>query len=125
LIESYQQFGERIQGTNKQQLLETALVAITQKVNERYALSSESKQQYTIEVANVESLTTYVEITRFLADFSAVTGVKLSYAQGSVRRFELTLLGTEAAFLASLKLVDQLKQEIDPLAGVDEQAIPV
>ncbi|QOL25191.1 DUF2066 domain-containing protein [Thalassotalea sp. LPB0316] len=125
ILESYQQFGERLQGSNPELLLEQALVSISEHIHQQYALSTNTRNIFTIEVANVDSLNTYVEISKFLTDLSAVSNVTLSYAQGSVRRFDIALLGSKQAFMASIKLIDKLQQFVDPLAQVDEQAIPV
>ncbi|GLX85622.1 hypothetical protein tloyanaT_18740 [Thalassotalea loyana] len=125
IVEDYQQFGSRIQGSNPELLVEEALTAISQHIHQQYALSMNTQNIVTIEVANVDSMSTYVAVSQFLADFSAVSDVKLRYAQGSVRRFDVSLLGSRQAFMASIELVDELKQIIDPLAQIDEQATPV
>jgi len=67
-------------------------------------------------VVNIDSLATYVDVFEFLTNLSAVKTITLLSAEGASRRFNLQLLGSAEALLASLKLNKQLKQFIDPLA---------
>lgn len=125
ILEGVQQFGERLHGNSPELLLEQALESISAHIHQQYALSTDTTNVMTIEIANVDSMKTFVEISQFLSDFSAVSSVKLRYAEGEVRRFDIGLIGSEQTFMASVKLVDELQQIIDPLADIDEQAIPV
>ena len=54
-----------------------------------------------------------------------VRSAKLVSASGSSRRYSLSLLGSQKAFLASLKLNKMLRQYIDPLALVEQYQIPI
>lgn len=120
-----QSFSERYHGVDKTQLLTQALNDITDKIAANYALTSNSDEQYLIDVANVDSLAKYVKIKRFLQNLSAVQSVTLITAKNDNRRFSLKLLGSEQTLLASLKLNDQLKRYVDPLDPSTMQGIPL
>ncbi len=113
------------QGVNKSSLLEQGLADITQVIYQRYALATNSEQEYTIDIANVDDMATYVTIVEFLQELSSVSSIQLKQAKGNSRRFSLELIGSKQAFLASLKLNKKLAQFIDPLADIDPNAVPV
>ena len=116
VIEGQQKFSKQYQGADSHLLLSQALADITEQIYKRYALSTSSQNEFVIEVANVDSLAAYVDIFNFLNNLSSVKTVTLQSAKGSVRRFNLQLLGSTDALLASLKLNDKLTQYVDPLA---------
>ncbi|OKY27110.1 DUF2066 domain-containing protein [Thalassotalea sp. PP2-459] len=118
-------FGERVYGQNKQTLLAETLSQISDMVAKRYAVTTDMNLDYVIDVANVDSLAKYVEVTQFLSQLSAVKAVKLVKAQGNERRFSLSLLGSEQAFLAALKLNKSLKRYADPLDPTSLQGTPL
>jgi hypothetical protein len=115
-----QSFSQQYQGGERQKLLQQGLADITELIYQHYALSTTSNNDLIIEVANVESLATYVEVFDFLTNLSAVKSVTLLSADGASRRFNLKLLGSSNALVASLKLNKQLKQFIDPLADFND-----
>lgn len=119
-----QQFSQQYQGDDPQVLLQKGLDDITELIYQRYALSTTNQNNLVIEVANVDSLATYVEVFDFLTNLSSVNAVTLLSAKGEVRRFNLDLLGSVDAWLASLRLNKQLQQYIDPLAKFDEPLAP-
>ena len=127
-------FSQQYQGSEQKKLLQQGLSDITQLIYQYYALSTTSDNDFIIEVANVDSLATYVDIFDFLTNLSAVKSVTLLSAEGASRRFNLQLLGSSDAFVASLTLNKQLKEVIDPLAkfndtpfndDADEIAVPI
>jgi len=120
-----QRFSERYQGIDRNVLLNKALNDITDDIYQRYALTTNENNQFEIEVANVDSLHSYAKLKQFLQQLSSVQTVKLTSASGSKRRFSLTVLGSQQALLASLKLNTALKQYIDPLAPMLNNAVPV
>ena len=103
-------------GLNKESLLKEALDDITEVTYEKYALSTTEAQSFTLEVANVDSLTTYMGIFDFLSTLSNVQSVTLIEATGVRRIFSLNILGSDTALLKTLKLNDELQQYIDPFA---------
>jgi len=116
---------KKYQGSDKNLLIKQALADVTQQIYQYYALNVNENKQLDIDVANINSLERYMLVNHFLTNLSAVDSVKLIWAKGQIRRFRLTLLGSQRTLLASLKLNKQLKQYIDPLAEVDKDAIPV
>lgn len=120
VVKGQQQFSKQYQGNAPQALLQEGLSDITELIYQRYALSATSQNDVVIEVANVDSLTTYVEVFDFLNELSSVKSVTLLSAEGSVRRFTLQLLGSKEALFASLKLNKKLTQYIDPLAKFND-----
>jgi len=124
-VDDTQQFSERYYGVDRQMLLHDALGDIADDIYHDYALSTEENNYFELDIANVETLASYVNITRFLTELSSVKSVKLVHAIGSVRRFNLTLLGSKQALLASLKLHRALRQNIDPLDPSTQQGVPV
>lgn len=129
LITAQQTFSQQYHGGDRQVLLQQGLGDITEVIYQHYALSTSSENDFVIEVANIGSLSTYMQVFNFLDDLSAVKTVTLLSAKGESRRFQLQLLGSVDALLASLKLNKQLKQYIDPLAEInndtDSQLTPV
>jgi hypothetical protein len=114
---------QQYQGSEQKQLLQQGLAEITELIYQQYALSTTSNNDFIIEVANIDSLTTYVDVFDFLTNLSAVKSVTLLNAKGASRRFNLQLLGSSDALVASLKLDKQLKQFIDPLAKFNESTL--
>jgi len=121
LITAQQTFSQQYQGSERQLLLQQGLADITEVIYQHYALSTTSNNELVIEVANVDTLSTYVQVFNFLKDLSSVKKVTLLSAKGGTRRFQLQLLGSAKALLASLKLNKQLKQYIDPLAELNHE----
>lgn len=123
LIKGQQKLSQQYQGSVPQALLEQGLADITELIYQRYALSTTSDNDFVIEVENIDSLATYVAVFDFLSNLSSVKSVTLLSAKAGARRFNLQLLGSEEALLASLKLSKQLTQYIDPLAQFNEPLI--
>ncbi len=115
----------RYQGNNKAHLFEQALKDMTQEIYQYYALNVNDSHQIEIEVANIHSLSRYVEVFNFLKNLSSVATVQLVSVKGESRRFRLNLLGSQQTLLASLKLNKYLRQYIDPLNKGDDNNIPV
>jgi hypothetical protein len=116
LIEGQQKLSRQYLGDNPQELLQHGLADITELIYQRYALSTAKQHDLVIEVANIDNLATYVDVFNFLNNLSAVKSATLISAKGSARRFNLQLLGSSDALLASLKLDNTLIQIIYPLA---------
>jgi hypothetical protein len=120
-----QPIGEQYQGMDKASVFQQGLADITETIYQHYALSTERDNSIVIEVANIESLAVYTELFNFLTDLSSIKSVTLISATGKVRRFNLQLLGSKDALLATLKLNQRLKQYIDPLIQADDSAPPI
>lgn len=120
LIKGQQKFSQQYQGGTPQEVLHQGLADISELIYQRYALSTTSQKDFIIEVANIDSLTMYVDVFDFLDKLSSVKSVTLLSAKGSARRFNLELLGSTEALLASLKLNKQLTQYVAPLAQFNE-----
>jgi hypothetical protein len=118
-------FGDISYGNSPDELLQEALSLISDKIYQKYALNSDVDNNYIIDVANISSLQSFIEVERFLEQLSSVKSVKLINASGENRRFELALKSSGQAFLASLKLNKQLDRFVDPLAEKVVDAIPV
>ena len=104
--------GTNIQGDDESQLLQQVITDITENIASTYALSTDISHEMLIEVDGINSLTTYVDVTRFLDKLSAVTDVQLVKAKGSVRTFKLAFMGTQESLFNTLSLNDKLiKQE--------------
>ena len=111
-----QVFSDQYLGDNVDELLVNALSDITDIIYQQYALSTTNSNEFEIDVANIESLVELIAVSEFLADLSAVQSIQLVSAQGTNRRFKLSLIGSQQALFASLKLSEQLNRFIDPLA---------
>ena len=124
--EQSQLFSEQYRGENALLMLNQALADITDIIYQQYALSTTNSNEFYIDVANIDSLAELIALSEFLAELSAVESVQLVGVKGTNRRFKLSLIGSQQALLASLKLSEQLNQYIDPLAGpVDKNQIAV
>lgn len=115
------------QGTNSELLLSQALSDLTDTIYNDYALISttDTDNNFIIDVANITSITQFVTLTEFLTDLSSVNSVKLLSAEGENRRLSLNLLGSSETFLSSIKLDNKLNQYVDPLAETDDESVPV
>ncbi|WP_448213390.1 DUF2066 domain-containing protein [Colwellia sp. MEBiC06753] len=125
LIGEQQLFGSLVEGNDPNELLDIVLKEVANTVYQFYASSTEFSNELLIDVANIDSLTTYVQVYQFLSQLSAVESVTLVQASQEKRRFKLSLLGAKKALLASLKLNDQLQQYVDPLAGAEPIEYPL
>ena len=65
LLAEHQQFGQTYEGRDLQQLLANVLQDVAHVVYQSYASSTELSNELLIDVANVDSLKTYVEIHQF------------------------------------------------------------
>jgi len=120
-----QEFGRKYQGNDKLALMAETLADITDSIYKRYALSTTTNNELTIDVGNINTFESYIALTSFLNELSSVQKVKLVSAHGNKRSFHLTLLGSQQSLLASLRLNKELQQYIDPLADVDVNAAPI
>lgn len=121
-----QVFSEPYYGDDALVLLNNALANITDVIYQQYALSTTNSHEFEINVANISSLEKLTEITEFLNELSAVESVQLTQVNGQNGIFKLSLIGSQQALLASLKLSDQINQYIDPLAGpAEKNQIPI
>ena len=118
-------FSKRYDGFDRDLLLAEALGDITDDMYQRYALTTNENNEFEIEVANVNSLSRYVEISQFLQALSSVQSIKLISAHGQVRRFSLSLLGAKQTLLSTLKLNKNLQQQIDLFDPTFNEKTPV
>ncbi len=121
-----QVFSEQYQGEDVLLMLNDALADITDVIYQQYALSTTNSNEFQMDVSNIDSLDELIAVSEFLRELSAVESVQLVSVQGTNRRFKLSLIGSQQALLASLKLSEELNRYIDPLAGpVSKEKIAV
>ncbi|PKI18039.1 DUF2066 domain-containing protein [Colwellia sp. 12G3] len=108
-------YTQKYRGVDKVSLIEQGLSDITALIYQSYALLASAENDFIIEVNNVTSLKSDIQLFNFLTDLSAVKTVTLLSAQSDVRQFKLDLIGSKASFLASLKLNNKLTQQLDGL----------
>lgn len=123
--EKIQEFSETYYGESKEVLIKQALDDIADMLAAKYALAANENREFLVDIGNVDSMIKYAQITKFLAELSSVQAVKLVNAKGQNRRFSLSLLGTEQAFLDSLKLHKALRRFYDPLDPASQQGVPL
>ena len=124
--EHAQIFSEQYLGDNVDKLLITALSDITDIIYQQYALSTSNSNEIQIDVANIGSLVDLIAVSDFLSELSAVQSVQLISVKATNRRFKLSLIGSQQALFASLKLSEQLNRYVDPLAAPEEKGqVPV
>ena len=117
--------GSEYIGNELQLMVQQALVDLTDVVYQDYAINVNAEQTLLVNVADADSLADTMRVSEYLNNLSVVQSVTLVKVNESVRQFKLELLGTKAAFIASLSLDNALQQRLDPLAPVDPDAIPV
>lgn len=120
-----QQFSDGYFGESQEVLLKQALGDIADMLANQYAVKSNLNNEFLIDIANVDSLAKFADVTKFLKALSSVQSVKLVSASGKSRRFSLSLLGSEQALLDSLKLHTALKRYYDPLDPASKLGIPL
>ncbi len=108
-------YAQSYQGVNELDLINNALSDITELIYQSYALLTSAENDFIIEVKNVTSLKSDHQLYTFLRNLSSVKNVTLINAQGDSRQFKLELLGSEASFLAALKLDDKLTPFVEPV----------
>ncbi|WP_448568557.1 DUF2066 domain-containing protein [Thalassotalea ganghwensis] len=113
------------QHTNVNQLISDVVANLSEQLHQRYAYNINENNEYLIDVANVNSLERYAQITEFFRELSVIKSFKLVSALGENRRFKLEILGSKQSLLQSLQLNQSLKQNIDPLAPQVEDEVPV
>jgi len=124
--EHAQIFSEQYLGDNVDELLIAAFADITDIIYQQYALSTTNSNEFEIDVANIASLIDLIAVTDFLEELSAVQSVQLVSVKGTNRRFKLSLIGSQQALIASLKLSEQLNRYVDPLAAPEgTEQVPV
>lgn len=106
-------YTQQYKGVDKVRLIEQGLSDITELIYQSYALSTTAENDFIIEVKNVTSLKSDMQLFNFLKGLSAVKAVTLISAQSDERQFKLDLIGSKASFLASLKLNNKLTQQLD------------
>lgn len=117
--------GNQYTGVDELVLIKTVMSDITMHISQRYSLTTETDHDLIIDVANIDSLAKYVDVTQFLDKLSVISSFKLIKAEGNNRRFQLTLMGSADTLFASLQLNNKLKQYVDPLSGQSSDDIPV
>ena len=117
--------GKQYKGVDELLLIKSAMSDITANIAQRYALTANNNHDLIIDVANIDSLSKYVEVSRFLEKTSAISSVKLIRVEGNNRRFQLTLMGSPETLFASLKLNNKLKQYVGPVTSESIDEIPV
>jgi len=122
-----QEFNKRYHGVSRQKLLNKGLTDVTELIFQHYALNGDNNNELIIDVANVDSLSTYVNVFTFLTDLSSVQNVILVQANGESRQFKLLLKGSKKTFLSSLKLskwlVEFVNHSVD-IHGDQESELP-
>lgn len=115
--ENAQVFSEQYLGDDVNVLLIKALSDITDIIYQQYALSTTNSNELEIDVANISSLANLMAVSDFISELSAVQSVQLVSVKGTTHRFKISLIGSQQALFASLKLSEQLNRYIDPLAA--------
>ncbi|MGJ8694289.1 MAG: DUF2066 domain-containing protein [Thalassotalea sp.] len=125
ILEEKQVLSDLYQGTDTGEILATVIDDITDHIYQQYALSTDKNNEILLDVNNIDDLSDYAKTLDFLTSLSSVQSVILIEAQGAHRRFKLKVLGTKQTLMASLKLSRQLVHQVDPLAAVHIDDIPV
>jgi len=114
-----------MEGTSDIALVTQAFEQVADEIHSRYASSTSESNELLIEVANIDSLASLVDLTNFFKAFTTVNAVELVRVEGSIKTFKLSLIGSNATFLSSLKLNRSLQHVYDPLAPPRPDDIPV
>ncbi len=111
--------GDNLTGINEAEVLNKAVINITERMSVKYALSTNSSNEMLIEVRGVNTLSKFVEISRFLDKLSAVSEVQLVKVEGEIRRFKLSFMGSQEALFTILSLNNNLIQQ-----EIQEKVVP-
>lgn len=125
LITGYQPSSQLYQGSDKVKLLAQMVDDIADFIYQQYALSTDTNNQFFIDINNIATLEDYVKAFDFLSNLSSVQSVVLVAAKGQHRRFKLNILGAKDALMASLGFSRQLQQQVELFAGDEVNDIPV
>lgn len=105
------EIGNELKGENEAELLNKAIINVTDKLSAKYALSTDSSNEILIEVGAIDTLSKFVEVNRFLEKLSAVSDVQLVKVQGGIRTFKLAFMGSQEALFTTLSLNNKLIQQ--------------
>jgi len=125
LTDETRQDSPLLEGTSDVALITEAFEQVADEIHARYASVTSESNELLIEVANIDSLASFVDLTNFLNAFTTVSAVELVKVDGSVKTFKLSLVGSNVTFLSSLKLNRSLQHVYDPLAPPRPDDIPV
>lgn len=96
-------------------------------LGQQYAIpSGERVDALTLSIANVQSLTNMVELTRYLSDLTVVQSLQLQQLKGSVAIFSVSLLGNEMDLQNTLLLdekISQLSRDSVPLRNNENMTL--
>ena len=116
LIEEGSWFAE-----SESRVLQKFIDMIADRLAEQYAVESTGELTQTsveMKIINLDSLESYVSVTRFLGALAMVNSVKLLKISGEVATFQLELLGQQSDLLNTLQLDAKITQKTDAFGRV-------
>lgn len=126
LVSTDRYIGKQYSGNVKNLLIMQALNDITETIYQNYAFNVKvDDSELTIEVANVQSMSVYLELVEFFNSLSSVERVHLHSVDGDSMRFKLGLVSDRQSVLKAIKIDNRLNEISDPLAPVTELSVPV
>lgn len=115
-------FSQTYYGKDQHKLIFEAMNDLSDKIYEdnSYVLSSNSDNFVDIEIENVNSIKSFINISDFLEDMTLISDVQLVKVQGTKMLFRLNIVADINAIKDALLLESNLQQNIDPLAEIAE-----
>ncbi|BDX06684.1 hypothetical protein MACH26_22050 [Planctobacterium marinum] len=105
------------------EVLQKFVDMIADRLAEQYAVEATGELTQTnveMKIINLDSLESYVTVTRFLSSLAMVNSVKLLEISGQVARFRLELIGQQSDLLNTLQLDAKITQKTDAFGRVTD-----
>ncbi len=110
-------------GEDKEKLISLAINELADKLHQSYSFSFSLEEQsfIDIEIVNITSIQQFTQVSDILNDLTLVEDVKLVKVHGQKMHFRLDVIADINAIYQALKLEQNLKENIDPLAKISEK----
>lgn len=112
-------------GSDMYQVIEQFVDFIADTLAEKYAVNSlsglSSGNVLSVKIINMDSIESYVTVTRFFESLSLVNTATLTQLQGAVGVFDLDLTGSKGDLLNTLLLDDKITQQTDAFGQTREE----
>ncbi|SET58092.1 DUF2066 domain-containing protein [Thalassotalea agarivorans] len=96
------------EGEDKHQLVAKAMANLAQILLNQFALDTSVASEFEMEVQDIESMKSFVALTEYLQGLAAVKSIQLVYADEEIKRFKVSVIGTQKAFMSTVSLGSKL-----------------
>ena len=123
LMSGKEMMQETLSSSDKDSLINDIVKSLAAHLHSQnsFVYDTEQAGSLDIEIANVDTMKSFVEVSEYLSKLSAIEDVKVIKIKGQKMLFRISAKTNTQAILQILKLQANLVENNDPLAAVDEQ----